>query len=109
MLARGIIVRLGLLAAISALALLAFFSVSHTQTAEAVHVGRVCTFAPTLPELRAAGGGSGTVTCTFNVHGHIHTLVVNFTLTFGPPPPPVTLTIDGCTLDGNPFHRGPCP
>ncbi len=104
MLARGMIVRVGLLAAISALALLAFFSVSHTQKADAA-VGPVCVFATPIQDLLPAGG-SDSVTCTFNIHGTIHTLVVDFTLTPRAVPP---LTISSCTLDSTAIHIGPCP
>ena len=109
MLARGIVLRLGLLAVVAALAVFAFASGGPAQKTEAVGLHPSCTFTVPLPQLIQQGGGSDTLTCTFTFHGNEHTLVVDFTLTLGPPPPPVSLTIDGCTLDGNPFHRGPCP
>ena len=104
MFARGIVVRLGLFVAVAALAVFAFMSVSNTQRADAA--GPSCTFATPLLQLIQQGGGPDTVTCTFTVHGTDHTLVVDFTLTLTARPP---LTIDGCTLDGDPIHRGPCP
>lgn len=105
MLARGILLRGGLVAAVVALALLAFFSLSHTPKTDAAGVGPVCTFATPIQNL-LPGGGSDSVTCTFNIHGTIHTLVVNFTLTPTAVPP---LVISSCTLDGSAIHVGPCP
>ncbi len=105
MFARGFVLRVGLLAGVAALALLAFFSVSHTQRTDAAGVGPVCTFATPIHDL-LPGGGSDSVTCTFNVHGTIHTLVVDFTLTPTAVPP---LVISSCTLDGSAIHVGPCP
>ena len=106
MLARGIALKIGLLAAIAGLALLAFFSVSHTHRANAGGLHPSCTFATPIPQLIQQGGGSDSVTCTFTIHGTAHTLVVDFTLTLGARPP---LSIDGCTLDGSAIHVGPCP
>jgi hypothetical protein len=94
-----------LLAAISALALLAFFSVSHAQKTDAAGLHPSCTFATPLPPI-VLNGGSDTVTCTFTLRGHDHTLVVDFTVDRTAHPP---LTIDGCTLDTNVIHWGPCP
>ena len=105
MLARGTVLRLGLLAAIAALAVFAFVSGGATQKAHAVGPQASCTFATPLHDLLPAGG-SDSVTCTFNVHGTTHTVVVDFTLTPTAVPP---LSIDGCTLDGSPIHVGPCP
>jgi len=74
-----------------------------TQKAEAVSLQGVhCTFAS--PPLQTVGPNS--VTCTFTLRGNDHTLVVDFTVDLSARPP---LTIDGCTLDGNAIHRGPCP
>ena len=105
MLARGMVLRLGLLAAVVALAVFAFGSGGPTQKTEAAGLNPQCTFATPVWDV-IHNGGSDTVTCTFTIRGHDHTLVVDFTVDRTARPP---LTIDGCTLNGNPFHRGPCP
>ena len=105
MVARGMVIRLGLFGVVAALAVFAFMSAGHTQRADAAGPQASCTFAIPLHDLLPAGG-SDSVTCTVNVHGTTHTLVVDFTLTPTAVPP---LSIDGCTLDGIAIHRGPCP
>ena len=105
MLARGMIVRFGVLAAVAALALLVFFSAGPTQKTEAVGLHPSCTFATPLLQVIQTGG-SDTVTCTFTIHGTDHTLVVDFTIDRTARPP---LSIDHCTLDTNDIHIGPCP
>ena len=102
---RGIAVRIGVLVVLAALAVFAFMSEGHSQSAHAAGPQASCTFAIPLHDLLPAGG-SDSVTCTVNVHGTTHTLVVEFTLTPTAVPP---LSIDGCTLDGNPISVGPCP
>jgi len=106
MIARVRMMRLVLVGAVAALAFFAFASAASTPSAEAVPVQPACTFAIPLPELIQQGGGADTVTCTFTIRGVDHTLVVDFTVDLAARPP---LTIDGCTLDSNPIHRGPCP
>jgi hypothetical protein len=106
MLTRGIVLRLGLLAVVAALAVFAFASGGPTQKTEAAGLHPSCTFAPTPLLQVIQNGGSDTVTCTFTIHGHDHTLVVDFTVDRTARPP---LTIDGCTLDTHTIHWGPCP
>ena len=103
--ASRVVTRFSLLVAIAALAVLAFFALGNVQKTEAIPGSPVCTFATPIPQLIQQGGGSDTVTCTLTVRGNPHTVVVDFTLTLGPP----RITIDGCTLNGNVIHRGPCP
>ena len=103
--ASRVMTRFSLLVAIAALAVLAFFAVGNVQKTEAIPGSPVCTFATPPLQLYQQGGGSDTVTCTLTVRGNPHTVVVDFTLTLGP----LRITIDGCTLDGNVIHRGPCP
>jgi len=105
MFARGVMLRLGLLAVVTALAVFAFMSGGPTQKTEAAGLNPQCTFATPIPQLVQQGGGSDTVTCTFTLRGNAHTLVVDFTLALHP----VAISIDGCTLDTNVIHWGPCP
>jgi len=100
------VVRIGLLAAVAALALLAFFSAGDTQKADAA-VRPVCHFSTPLLQLIQQGGGPDSVKCTFTIRGTEHSLAIDFTLTLGARPP---LTIDSCILDlTTAIHRGPCP
>jgi hypothetical protein len=101
---RGAFVRVALLVAVAMLAAFAFLSTTSAPKAEAVAPG--CTFTPSLEELIQQGGGSGSVTCTFAIQGVEHVLVVDFTVDPLARPP---ITIDGCTLDGEALHVGPCP
>lgn len=105
MYASRIAIRLSLVGAVAALAIVAFLALGQVHQ-KANAVGPSCTFTTPIPQLIQQGGGPDTVTCTLTVHGTTHTLVVDFTLTLQAQPP---LTIDGCTLDGNAIHRGPCP
>jgi hypothetical protein len=96
---------LGGLTAVAALALLAFATTSPAHKADAASLPPSCTFATPIPALVQAGGGSDTVTCTFNVHGTTYTFVGNFTVSVQP----VSVTVTGCTLNGNDIHIGRCP
>lgn len=106
MLVRRKVFPLGLFAAVAVFAVLAFASGGATPRAHAEGVHPSCTFVTPLPQLIQQGGGPDSVTCTFTLHGTQHTLVVNFTVTLTAIPP---VRIDGCTLDSNPIHVGPCP
>ena len=87
-------------AVLVALAAFAFVSAGDTHTVDAVPVQQVtCEFTPSPPQL-----GSNTVTCTFLLHEEAHTLSVDFTIGGQP-----LIRIDGCTLDSEAFHAGPCP
>ncbi len=103
--ASRVVTRFSLLVAVAALAVLAFFALGNVQKTEAIPGSPVCTFATPIPQLIDQGGGADTVTCTLTVHGNPHTVVVDFTLSLHP----VRISVDGCTLDGNVIHIGPCP
>jgi hypothetical protein len=103
---RRILISLGGLTAVAALALLAFATTSPAHKADAAGLQPACTFATPIPALVQAGGGSDTVTCTFDVHGTTYTFVGDFTLTLGATPP---VAVTGCTLNGQPIHIGRCP
>lgn len=105
MFARGIRISLLLGAVVVALVAFAFASAGDTHTAEAVPAQVDCTFTPPLEQL-IAEGGSGNVTCDVSIRGEDHTLSVDFTIDFAARPP---ISIDGCTLDGEDIHVGPCP
>lgn len=105
MFAKGITVRLSLLVAIGALVVFAFALGGSTPQTEAAPVQASCEFATPLADM-FPDGGSNTVTCTFDLQGTPHTLVVDFTIDLMARPP---ISIDGCTLDSEPIHVGPCP
>ena len=92
-------------AVLVALAAFAFVSAGDTHTVDAVPVQPDCTITPSFAEL-IADGGSGNVTCTFSLHEEAHTLSVDFTIDLQAQPP---ISIDGCTLDSEAIHVGPCP
>ena len=109
MFARGIRMSLVLGAVVVALAAFAFLSAGDTHTVDAVPVQPDCTFAPPLDQLiveAMEGPASGSVTCTFSLHEEEHTLDVDFTVDLGGQP---LISIDGCTLDSEAIHVGPCP
>ena len=106
MFAKGITVRLSLLVAIGAIGLFAFALGGSTPQADAAPLEASCTFETPLADMITVGGGSNTVTCTFDLHGTPHTLVVDFTIDLFAMRP---ISIDGCTLDSEPIHVGPCP
>ena len=109
MIARVMAMRLVLVGAVAALAFFAFASTASTPTAEATATQLDCQFVPPLQDIiqdALEGPASGTVTCTFTIRGEEHTLIVGFTLDLTAFPP---ISIDGCTLDGEPIHVGPCP
>lgn len=110
MFVRGLKIPLILAAVVVALAAFAFVSAGDTRTADAVPIQPDCTFTPTMQELfvQALEGDpvSGNVTCTFSIHDEEHTLSVDFTVDLMGQPP---ISIDGCTLDSEPIHVGPCP
>ena len=106
MVVRVMTIRLVIVGAVAALAFFAFASTASTPTAEAVSVQPDCTFETPLLEFIQQGGGSNSVTCTFTIQDTPHTLFVDFTVDLTARPP---LRIDGCTLDSDPIHVGPCP
>lgn len=105
MLSKGIAVRLSLLLAIGAIAVFAFALGGSAPQADAAPLNASCSFETPIMDM-FPDGGSNTVTCTFDLRGTPHTLEVDFTLDFAARPP---ISIDGCTLDSEPIHVGPCP
>ena len=103
---RRILISLGGLAAVAALALLAFATTSPAHNADAAGLQPACTFATPIQALVLAGGGSDIVTCTFNVHGTTYTFVGNFTVDPAATPP---VAVTHCTLNGDDIHIGRCP
>ena len=105
MFAKGMTVRLSLLVAIGAIGVFAFALGGSTPQVDAAPIEASCTFETPLADM-FPDGGSNTVTCTFDLRGTPHTLVVDFTIEPAARPP---ISIDGCTLDSEPIHVGPCP
>ena len=102
---RTLLLRAGGLAAIAAIALLAFATFGPAHKADAAGNQPSCTFTTPLTTILTTGG-SDSVTCTLDVAGTTHTLTIDFTVTLTAHPP---IAIDACTLDGNALHVGPCP
>ncbi len=104
---RQILLRFAVVGALAVLGFLAFTTTSSTPSAEALpRLQPQCSFEIPLPVFIADGGGTNTVTCNFTFRGQAHTLEVDFTWDSAARP---RLSIDGCTLDLQTIHVGPCP